>query len=395
MTCRKKIGLGSATVWIVGRLAVVMAVILLPCGAGAQQGRAAADIPAPPGAAPNEPSRQDFPESVLESLRTALGVYEEVRGELATDRLEGVQVRASQLADALRLVLDGRAGLAREVPVVIEEAVLIAESMVEVEDLAAARAEFGEMSRLVLLLAGYDPRLADGWHVFACPMAKTFGKWMQPTEALENPYMGQAMPACGFRTDWSVPAASPAGEEPSSTRKERSPAKEDSGAEPVFRPGIPGVKMVDVRDHRFLWREIEELQKWERGDRISVAEYRSKVIEKTAHFLGFGGATADEFAAVAAQAVAGLRESFLLMRRAGENPGALETRFSSDLPAGVSGVTSFLRGEPRHRLFAPECKKWLLKLAFGPSEAKEAMEAERAAPTSRAGEMSSAHPGGP
>ena len=141
--------------------------------------------------------------------------------------------------------------------------------------------------------------------------------------------------------------------------------------EPVFTPGIPGVRMEDVRDHRFLWREIEELQLWERRDRISVAEYRSKAIEKTSHFLGLDGAAADEFAASASEAVATVRESFFQ-----EHPRGVENKFSSDLDAAATQVTSLLQEEPRHQLFAPECKKWLLKLAFGPGEAKEAREAE-------------------
>lgn len=374
MTSRKKIGLGGAlVVALVRRLAVVMGVILAPSVVGVEEGRASSEVSAASRAAPREFPRQEFPEPVLDSLRSSLGAYEEVRGELAADRLEGVPAGASRLAEALRLALDGRAGLKGEFQDVIEEALLIAESMAEIEDLDDARAEFGELSRLVLLLAGYDPRLAEGWLVFACPMTKTFGKWIQPAETLENPYMGQAMPACGFPADWSVPAPSPGEEEPSSDREEGEPeAKQDSRAEPVFTPGIPGVKMEDVRDHKFLWREIEELQKWERGDQISIAEYRSKVIEKTAHFLGLGGVTADEFKAAAAEAVTNVRESFLRMRRAGENPGGLGTRFSSDLSAEVKRLAVFVQDEPRHHLFEPECKKWLLKLAFGPREAREA-----------------------
>jgi hypothetical protein len=377
MTRRKKIGLVGATgVALVGRLAVVAAVILGPGGAGAEEARSSVEAPAPSGAARPQLPRQDFPEPVLGSLRTALGAYEEVRGELAADRLEGVPASASRLAGALRLALDSRAGLAGQISGVIEEAALIAKSMAEAEDLAAARAAFGEVSRLLLLLASCDPRLAEGRHVFACPMAKTFGKWIQPTEALENPYMGPAMPACGSPVDWSVPAFSSTEEVRASAQEAGLPgAQGASGAEPEFRPGISGLKMVDVRDHKFLWREIEELQIWERGDRISIAEYRSKVIEKTVHFLGLSGAAADEFAAAASVATASIRESFFQRRRAGGDPGGVQAQFSSDLRAAATRVTSLLQKEPRHQLFAPECKKWLLKLAFGPSEAKEAREA--------------------
>lgn len=149
-------------------------------------------------------------------------------------------------------------------------------------------------------------------------------------------------------------------------------AEGDAAAEPEFTPGIPGMKMVDVRDHKFLWYEIRQLQDWERTDRISVAEYRSKAIEKTAHFLELRGDAGKEFTAVAAEAVADVREAFRKNPPVGES-----TAFSSDLSAAVADMSSLLGEAPRHQLFAPECKKWLLKLAFGPKEAKEAKEAKQ------------------
>jgi len=336
---------------------VIVAAILLPCLTGAQL------------------LRQDFPGPVLDSLRTALNAYEEIREKLATDRLEGLTESAQQLTEALHQALDGSGEQAGGAAGVVEEAVRRAQSLATVQELPAARAEFGELSRSLLILAAADPRLTEGLNVFACPMAKTFPKWIQPSEVLNNPYMGRAMPACGFSTDWSVPAPSSLEAELSSSREEGVPgAQASSDPEPEFKPGIPGLKMVDVRDHKFLWSEIEELQRWERGDRISTAEFRSKVIEKTAHFLGFGGNEADMFAAVADEAVAGVRESFVELRRSGVNPGASRTRFSSDLAASVDDVTALLHGEPRHQLFAPGCKKWLLKLAFGPTESRESKQ---------------------
>jgi len=354
MTCRKIIP-GGRVPPIAGRLAAIAVAVLMTCRAGAQ-------LP-----------RQDFPQPVLETLRISLAAYEDVRGELASDQLEGLSASAGRLADAFRGALDGRAELAAGIPKIIEEAALSAESLAKAEDLVAARTSFGEVSRRILLLAGSDSRLVEGRHVFACPMVKTFPKWIQPSEDLDNPYMGKAMPACGFSADWSAPA-SIAEKRPSISAEGSTEAETDSAPEPIFKPGIPGLKMVDVRDHKFLWREIEDLQRWERGDRISVAEYRSKVIEKTAHFLGFGGAGVSEFSTAAGDAVSGIRESFQLMQRLGENPGAAGTRFSSDLGESVSRVVSLLQGAPRHQLFQPECKKWLLKLAFGPREDKEAKE---------------------
>ncbi len=203
-------------------------------------GATAARTAARSAAATPQLPRQEFPAPVLESLRTALRAYEEVRGELAADRLEGVAPRASRLAGALRMALEGRADLAGGIPSVIEEAARAADSVAEAEDLAAARAAFGEVSRLLLLLANCDPRLAEGWHVFTCPMTKTFDKWMQPTEGLENPYMGPAMSTCGSPADWSVPA-------PSSLEEAQAHAEHAHGGEIAYYTCSmhPSVKKAD------------------------------------------------------------------------------------------------------------------------------------------------------
>ena len=163
-------------------------------------------------------------------------------------------------------------------------------------------------------------------------------------------------------------------------------AKAASEAAPELTPGIPGLKMADVRDHRHLWREIEELQTWERADRISVAEYRSKVIEKTAQFLGFKGSAGQEFTTAAAGAVAGVRDSFHAGRRPEVDSAEGQAMFDTGLDEAVARLTAHLRKEPRHELFAKDVKKWLLKLAFGPSEAKEAREAKEAQEAKKAKE---------
>lgn len=150
----------------------------------------------------------------------------------------------------------------------------------------------------------------------------------------------------------------------------------ETNQEPEFKPGIPGLKMVDVRDHRLLWRELDQLQSWERGERISIAEFRGKSIEKTSHFLGFEGDAAAEFAAASSRAIAELRQSFKEGKLvAGEQGEEQADHFAADLAAAVARVTAQLGDKPRHQLFAPECKRWLLRLAFGPSERKEEREA--------------------
>ena len=149
-------------------------------------------------------------------------------------------------------------------------------------------------------------------------------------------------------------------------------------AEPEFKPGIPGLKMVDVRDHKQLWREIDELQARESGDRISIAEYRRQAIEKTSRFLKLEGAAAERFTGGAAEEVARLREAFLHTRLPETESGVGADPFSADLAASVARLSALLGTEPRHQLFLPDGKKWLLRLAFSPRESKEKKEAEEA-----------------
>lgn len=146
---------------------------------------------------------------------------------------------------------------------------------------------------------------------------------------------------------------------------------EDNAAEPEFKPGIPGMRMVDVRDHKFLWYEIEQLQDWERTDRISIADYRTKVIEKTVHYLQLDGDDGEEFISVTRETISELREAFR------KHPPVYERKeFSSFLRASVARMNTLLGEAPRHQLFAPESKKWLLKVAFGPNERKESKQAQ-------------------
>lgn len=155
-------------------------------------------------------------------------------------------------------------------------------------------------------------------------------------------------------------------------RAEEPPAGDPS----VFKPGIPGLKMADVRDHKVLWREIDELQGWEQGDRLSIAEFRGKAIEKTVQFLGFADADAESFSATAMAAIASVRESFTALERI--DPEVGQPQFDANLQSAVVKLQSQLKSEPRHLLFAPDCKKWLMRLALGPKAAKEEAEAKKA-----------------
>ena len=64
-------------------------------------------------------------------------------------------------------------------------------------DIEVARLAFGDASRAYITLLSQDPERAKGKYAFRCPMAKGYKLWVQLTDKLENPYMGQRMIDCG------------------------------------------------------------------------------------------------------------------------------------------------------------------------------------------------------
>jgi Cu(I)/Ag(I) efflux system membrane fusion protein len=122
-----------------------------------------------------------------------LAAYERTRALLAADKLEG-------LADAAR-ELETSAKAAGAGPHYGDIATSAAKLAIAT-DLDAARASFGDVSKHVVALLAGDPSLAQGQHVFECPMVKGYKKWVQPTQDLQNPYMGKRMLACGGKSTW-------------------------------------------------------------------------------------------------------------------------------------------------------------------------------------------------
>lgn len=144
---------------------------------------------------------QQFSEQVLVSLRTAFDAYEEIRARLAADTLEEVAPRAERVLGALRSAAQSTRGLPR-VQETLEEGAEAAQKLTEANELDGARLAFGELSRALIALGGADPRLSDGWSVFECPMTQGYSKWMQRSDQLMNPYMGQRMLSCGSEAEW-------------------------------------------------------------------------------------------------------------------------------------------------------------------------------------------------
>lgn len=159
----------------------------------------------PERAAAVELSAQEYPDELLQSLLGALEDYEDVRSLLAQDRIEGLAAEALQLTAGLDAAASQGDELPDRLAALLEEALRAAQSLESTKDLESARAAFGEVSRLLIPVVALDERLSHNRHVFRCPMVQDgFNKWMQPSEKIENPFMGQAMPGCGEPADWSV-----------------------------------------------------------------------------------------------------------------------------------------------------------------------------------------------
>lgn len=149
----------------------------------------------------------ELPEPALTALRAALDRYEGVRSQLAADNTEALAEEARAVAEWVRRASSELEDPPQAVASVLLEAGAAAEKIAASQTLKQARLAFGELSRAVVFLGNVDPRLTKGLHVFECPMAEGFERWLQPKSELENPYMGQKMLTCGSASDMSPPGA--------------------------------------------------------------------------------------------------------------------------------------------------------------------------------------------
>ncbi len=72
------------------------------------------------------------------------------------------------------------------------------------EDPASVRKAFGKVSRDTIALVGADSTLSKGRYVYECAMTEGYGKWIQTTDKIANPYMGSRMLECGAEVAWDA-----------------------------------------------------------------------------------------------------------------------------------------------------------------------------------------------
>ena len=124
--------------------------------------------------------------------------YEATRAALADDDVSGALTAGKRLAAASNEA-HGKVA-ARMKPYVLGIA-KAAEALAKTDaDAAKVRLAFGEVSRRVLTYLDADGGVAQGRFAFECSMAGGYGKWVQTTEQVSNPYMGKKMLGCGAPT---------------------------------------------------------------------------------------------------------------------------------------------------------------------------------------------------
>ena len=131
-----------------------------------------------------------------EQATPMLAAYERVRGSLAAD--DANVTAAAREIEAAASAAAATPGASEHYKAIASGAAALATAT----ELADARKAFGEISRHVVELLAADKMLAQGKFVFECPMAKGYRKWVQTSDALENPYMGKRMLHCGGESTW-------------------------------------------------------------------------------------------------------------------------------------------------------------------------------------------------
>lgn len=145
------------------------------------------------------PDSPDVAAPAARSTDQVLATYERARALLAGDQTSGLAEAAGELERAATAAAAAASPEAAAHHTALASA---AKDLGTAADLDAARLAFGEVSRHVVALLVADKTLAEGKHIFECPMAKGYQKWVQPTAKLENPYMGQRMLSCGSASTW-------------------------------------------------------------------------------------------------------------------------------------------------------------------------------------------------
>ena len=137
-----------------------------------------------------------------EQVDALVTAYLDLRQSLANDQFEDVSAKMASIGEQAQPLTDSDSAEVQQ----------LAQSLVEVsaakpEDIEGAREAYKAISAPVIELVKLVPPtddVAETFYVGYCPMVKA--SWLQTSEELANPYMGEKMLRCGEVTE-TIPAA--------------------------------------------------------------------------------------------------------------------------------------------------------------------------------------------
>ena len=136
-----------------------------------------------------------------EQVDALITAYLDLRQSLANDQFEDVSAKMASIGEQAQPLTDSDNAEVQQ----------LAQSLVEVsaanpEDVEGAREAYKAISTPVIELVKLVPPtddVAETFYVGYCPMVKA--SWLQTSEELANPYMGEKMLRCGKVTE-TIPA---------------------------------------------------------------------------------------------------------------------------------------------------------------------------------------------
>ena len=176
-------------------LLLTSALIAVGCGKSKDEGTKKAEPPPKTAEPVDKPPVEPPPAPKVEgAIGEVLAAYAAIHGELVVDKTDGVAAAADKLAESA-----AKAGesAAEAVKAHYAELTKAAGELAKATDVKAARLAYGEVSKHVVMIMEMSPDLSSVHHVFECPMAEGYKKWVQASDKLANPYMGSSMPDCG------------------------------------------------------------------------------------------------------------------------------------------------------------------------------------------------------
>lgn len=140
------------------------------------------------------------PTNEAESLQAVLAQYETLRAAFAEDRLADVPALAGALESGIQTA-QTHAG--QDIAASLETMLQDLQPLKAEGTPDTLRRHFGDVSLWVVTILTKRTSLQRGRHIFECPMAQGYEKWVQVTDSIENPYMGGSMLRCGGPSSWS------------------------------------------------------------------------------------------------------------------------------------------------------------------------------------------------